>query len=331
MDRIDEQLIIAALAGEATDEEIHRLAEWRAMDPENEHEFQHLVKVWAASGELLALEGEVPVPAAGTIVAIAKQRFQDERSIISLDHTTRSGLSGARKIRRLATLAATLILGVGLGMLLSESKTQQPYGSDVLVTGVDEVATITLADETVIRLAPSSRLEFSKLTREVFLSGRAYFAVSKQPGRPFRVIMPDGEIEVLGTRFDVQGGDRPIRVAVVEGHVKVSANGSQVSVTANQIAYAGDQGGPEVEEVDDIYQASDWVGDFLAFNSTPMEQVAEEFNGRFGLQIQITDSTLLKRTITGWFADSSPEEIVARICRAIDARCTEFDDYVLIE
>lgn len=330
MNEIDREIIVAALAGEATDEEERRLAEWRARDPANRRKFRRLVRLWKAAGDLGSSEA-APVPRARAIVEAAEARPARPATARVGGAPTRSGGWSGWK---LGAMAACLVLGVGIGTLASGPGGDEEFGPRTLVTGINEVATTTLEDETVVRLAPGSRLEFSDegSAREVFLRGRAYFAVSRRPDQPFRVRLPGGAVKVLGTRFDVESRDGDVQVAVVEGQVRVEAGGEATNVEASQVARAAARGDPlEVRRVDDIYQVIDWLGRFLAFESTPMIRVVEEMERRFGIRIRIRDRALRERTVTGWFPDQSSEEIMAGICRAVDARCTVRDGTVRME
>jgi transmembrane sensor len=190
------------------------------------------------------------------------------------------------------------------------------------MTGVDEVVSVALEDGTVVRLAPNSRLEFGQGSgRTVNLTGRAFFAVAHRDGDPFRVRLPQRTITVLGTRFDVEGREGQTRVAVVEGEVRILGSGPEVMARRDQVAYGPDSGALVIQRVDDIYETIDWLGGFLAFESTPLADVAEEIRDRFGLRIAIVDNVLSARTVTGWFTDQTSEGIIAAICTAVGAVC----------
>jgi transmembrane sensor len=181
------------------------------------------------------------------------------------------------------------------------------------VTGVDESVSVALEDGTVVRLAPNSRLEFGQGSgRTVDLTGRAFFAVARRDGDPFKVRLPQRTITVLGTRFDVEGRDGRTRVAVVEGEVRISGDGPELTARRDLV----------IQRVDDIYGTIDWLGGFLAFETTPLAEVAEEIRDRFGLRIAIADSVLSARTMTGWFTDQTPGGMIAAICTAVGAVCT---------
>lgn len=92
-------------------------------------------------------------------------------------------------------------------------------------TGLAEIKTITLEDETEVTLGANTALSvsFSKDARSVVLkSGAAMFAVASYSDRPFSVMSGDLTATVLGTEFEVRSNGGVHRVAVAEGRVEVS-------------------------------------------------------------------------------------------------------------
>lgn len=91
-------------------------------------------------------------------------------------------------------------------------------------TGVAEVREIHLTDGSKVTLGARSSLEvaFRPHERRVALtSGLAFFSVSKNPSRPFIVLVGDKEVRVVGTKFEVRRDPAGVRVSVVEGTVEV--------------------------------------------------------------------------------------------------------------
>nr|WP_240966056.1 FecR family protein [Pseudoflavitalea sp. G-6-1-2] len=72
---------------------------------------------------------------------------------------------------------------------------------------------------------------FAGNERKVELTGEAYFEVAPDQQRPFRVLTPKQQIEVMGTHFNVNAyADEPLeQTTLIEGSVKVSGAVSQLS------------------------------------------------------------------------------------------------------
>ena len=71
--------------------------------------------------------------------------------------------------------------------------------------------------------------EFAGDTREVTLSGEAFFEVAKDPDKPFIITSGAVRTTVLGTSFNVEAyAGKPIAVSVRSGLVKVQSSGNTV-------------------------------------------------------------------------------------------------------
>jgi transmembrane sensor len=186
------------------------------------------------------------------------------------------------------------------------------------------MVTARLDDGSIVRLAPQSRLRVNPTagTREVWLDGRAFFAVARDERRPFIVRTRAGDALVLGTRFEVVVGNEDLRVAVVEGKVALSSGGETARVTAGEVSNVVEGQTPSVEKVENVHELLDWVGDFMVFESTPLSEVAREIERRYQMRVIIPDSALARRTVSAWFTDQSVESILTVICRAVDAHCS---------
>lgn len=114
----------------------------------------------------------------------------------------------------------------------------------------DKAILIKLEDNSEVLLQPSSVLTYPKTfalnKRKVFLSGEAFFKVSKNDGRPFYVYNKNTIVKVLGTSFNVIAKEQSeiTEVAVRTGKVIVLENKTNVSETqtaANEVALTPNQ------------------------------------------------------------------------------------------
>ena len=106
------------------------------------------------------------------------------------------------------------------------------YRKDLLVkeTAKGVRSVFTLKDGTEVKLNSDSRLEypanFSDSTREVFLTGEAFFDVSKDPQHPFIIHTKDLSVKVLGTIFNVKAypNERLTETTLLQGAITVTLN-----------------------------------------------------------------------------------------------------------
>lgn len=93
-----------------------------------------------------------------------------------------------------------------------------PIWKEISNTG-EEVRTIMLPDSSVVNLSPNATLKYERLFqqkfRNVYLSGKAYFKVKRNPERPFSVLAGGLKTTALGTSFTINTLASKHRTSVV--------------------------------------------------------------------------------------------------------------------
>lgn len=99
---------------------------------------------------------------------------------------------------------------------------------------------LTLSDGTKVWLNSYTRLyypvSFGKQQRNIKLTGEAYFEVKKDPTRPFIVEVSGKNIQVLGTKFNVNAYQPIAKTTLLEGSVKIAINHKSKMLTPGQEA-----------------------------------------------------------------------------------------------
>lgn len=306
-----EELIVRSLQGRISSREAARLRRWRAASIENETSYRRFVEVWKVSGAgRTSRSHKPPAPGPTTIIKEAEA----PRTI------------GTWGVRTMAA-AAVIVLALGLGYLMGgHERGSEPtaFRSSEVVTGVGESSTTHLADGTVIRLGPESRLTIPRdpASREVRLDGTAFFAVASDSVAPFVVATSAGNARVLGTRFELSTRASDLRLVVVDGRVALDSGDMEVEVKGSEVSHISAGGTPTVTPVDDVWPLLAWMGGFLAFESTPLHEVGSELQERFGVNLVLDDPTLADETVTVWFGDEGIEQVATVLCRLVEASCT---------
>lgn len=241
----------------------------------------------------------------------------------------------ARHVVGALAIAASILVAavVGYQWKVDREGRGAVFGVDEFVTGATDVVTAELGDGSVVRLAPRSRLRVLKTEgdREVWLDGQAFFAVAKQESHPFIVRTRMGTARVLGTRFDLRVSDQELQLAVTEGRVALAAEGKLVEVGAGQVSHVMLGAGPTLETAVQPDSLLGWMGGFLVFQDTPLSTVAKEVGQRYGIRVELPDSSIARRTVTAWFTGQSAQDVLTTICRVIDAHCSIGDKSASIE
>lgn len=124
-------------------------------------------------------------------------------------------------------IAAAIVVLLGAAYLLRDAIFQDTPAR-ILATADGMLKTLSLEDGSKATLNRSSRLiypqQFEAARRELNLEGEAFFEIKKDETRPFLVKTALGEIEVLGTSFNVRAypEQMSLEVYVATGKVRVS-------------------------------------------------------------------------------------------------------------
>lgn len=213
---------------------------------------------------------------------------------------------------------------------------------------------LTLPDGSHITLASKSRLSYAHTfgsadtakngtTRDVYLLGEAFFEVTKNPNRPFRVFANEIVTKVLGTSFTVRSfeKDTTIQVTVRTGKVSVyaqpaaraSAKMSEIILTPNQqLVYERSEqtfqkvllGNPAIV-VPPVIERS------LVYDEAPLERIFDDLSKAYGINIVFDNEVLKKCTVTADLTNEPFYRKLDLICTAIDAHYEVIDGQVVIE
>lgn len=117
---------------------------------------------------------------------------------------------------------------------------------------------------------------FSGNTREVVLSGEAYFEVAKNPNKPFIVHVNDLEVKVLGTHFNIMcySDESSIKTTLIEGSVKLSKGNFSELLYPGKIASFQHQSFTVADA--DIEQELAWKNGYFIFNKSDIETIMRQ-------------------------------------------------------
>jgi ferric-dicitrate binding protein FerR (iron transport regulator) len=308
--------------GRSDPSDAERLQEWLRMTPNAGHVEQGL----------RAIEEQADALAASYDVEAAVARLRSDMGIgraLPVHQPARrpSVTRWARRVLAVAAVAAVCVWGVD--RLTPYGRVMRAAWQVVESTSVGEVRRLRLPDNTDVVLGPETtiryRVDRSRGRRDVWLDGEARFAVAAAPGRRFRVYAAHSTAEDIGTTFTVRAyrTDSMVRVVVLEGAVVLRARSATRSshartLIAGELGQRSRDGDVRGERVDpELYMA--WTRDTLAFQDTPLLDVARQLKRWYGVDVTV-DSTLVGRTLTGSFAYGALPTTLAAIAAAIDAR-----------
>lgn len=206
-----------------------------------------------------------------------------------------------------------------------------------------DTITFSLPDGSKVILAPEAVIEypakFTGETRNVILSGKAFFDVVRNPEMPFLVYTGEIVTKVLGTSFWVDDSDRnkSVEVSVVSGKVSVSKKEdfnsnrtgrvkSGVLLTANQkVTFVNESNTFETGLVETPVpvltpeqQSPRRLTKFL-FEDAPIAEVIRELELTYGIEIILENESLENCLFRGDISHQSLFTKLDLLCSSVNA------------
>ncbi|WP_091148798.1 FecR family protein [Mucilaginibacter pineti] len=205
--------------------------------------------------------------------------------------------NNSRPLKWLAVAATSLLLcGISFYMLKPAVRIGQPLAVKTNTVKPPQQSGrkwIKLPDGTSVQLNNNSHLDYpdsfaGKTTREVTLSGEAYFDVKHDAAHPF--IIHTGKITttVLGTAFDISAykANAKVTVTVSRGRVLVQeADRTLAILTRNQqLRWTPDLSVPSKQEID-ASTVTTWKDNDLIMDDITLAEAAGMVAKRYGVNI----------------------------------------------
>lgn len=199
----------------------------------------------------------------------------------------------------------------------------QAVSDRTISTGASEWRTARLADGTVIRMRPQTRVGVDITDRERVLRlvhGGMMVYVAKDAARPFSVETDLAVARAIGTAFAVERPDAArVSITVKEGLVGVRrasdeigrtvgfANSEPIVLRAGQRVQVTPNGPPLNVQAVDVDQELAWAQEILVFRGgMTLADAIREFNARNRIQIQLLDPAVAQQTVVGVFDAADP-------------------------
>lgn len=199
---------------------------------------------------------------------------------------------------------------------------------------------ITLADGTHIWLNSGSQLSypsrFKTNSRDVYLTGEAFFDVTADANKPFYVMTRDFKIKVLGTKFNVSSysEDRTIQTVLLKG--KVSAGKNKLFAETIDL-YPGERlvydkaGNNLAKEKVDVQLYTSWINGYLIFDNEPTTEVFKKLERYYNQRI-IASGGLGGNTFSGKLdLKDNIKDVLDNISFASSVKATEENGSFIIK
>ncbi len=201
-------------------------------------------------------------------------------------------------------IAAMLLMFFGVYQLFMFSNEFQ--------TGYGKIDTLLLNDNSQITLNSNSKISypnFFKFHRNIQLNGEAYFEVAK--GKPFTVLTSQGEVRVLGTKFNIISSPNFFELQCFEGKVQICTKTSTDIITKGMAIrfYENKEEHWKFQEE----QKPQWIIGESNFRQLPFKFVMEQLQQQYNIDIQYPE-TIAQTKMTGSFTHSDLDVAMQSIC-----------------
>jgi transmembrane sensor len=311
-----QQFVVQFVSGDYTPEEYATFLQWlrgATLDELN-----------AIADEHEALQDKWSVPSAAPApewVAMLEGKLDEfdkiddesykigDRGAVEVDETPIRRI-GTRRIW-IAAASIVVILSVGTVVYLQGTHDGVPINKGAVANEPGEAASlqttenaagngqkqVLLADGSKVWLNAASSLKypaaFTGSERLVQLSGEAYFEVSESAGKPFKVLIKDAEVEVLGTHFDIMAYENePIsKTTLIDGAVRLVSGSKPYELKPGEqamVRYGSGGSGQTTVNVSkvDAGNALDWRNGYIDFTNADLQTVMRALTRYYNVEIQ---------------------------------------------
>jgi transmembrane sensor len=218
------------------------------------------------------------------------------------------------RMRWVAVAATVLIAVIGSWLFIGR-------GPALVSEATNAIAQVELKDGSVVTLRPNTSLYESDGGYRV--DGEAFFNVAHKPDRTFRVRTDQGEVRVLGTRFNVRAWAGQTVVFLERGRVVFQHSDGAVDTLASGQVLAASADAHEVRQATEGGQVHvAWMRQTMLFGGRPLSGILEELEHHFAIRVVVPDS-LNSEELSGQLFLSNPDQSLSDLGKVFGARFEE--------
>lgn len=231
--------------------------------------------------------------------------------------------------------AAAILIGVVVAvsiMLLNKGTGM------ITVDSYAESKMIILPDSTKVWLNHYASLSYPKVfsdkSREITLNGEAYFEVTKDSARPFKVKGDHLIVQVLGTKFNFSSSPKKENiVSLIEGMVEVTSttNDDGIVITPGQrVIFNPENNRIRVDEANAALDAV-WHNGLIPFHNSTITEIISDLESLYDVDIIVRQSVDLTATYSGAAQRyESIDSTLDALCNTLPIQYTRNGSHIII-
>lgn len=279
-------------------------------------------------------EAKNTMAAIHTFAPIPKTSPDFEQKLLDTMRTAKAARPILKWSRTTWSAAAAILLLITLGIAFwpTSATTEQTL---VFETTYGEWQHFELPDGSMVELNTSSKLTWQGGEERVAqLEGEAFFTVTKKPktGANFKVITEDLEVEVLGTRFNVQtASESGTEVFLEEGAVTIHTEDKDIKMVPDQLfSYKKGTAQIEAPKTSKAVDHSSWKDGVLNLQEQVVAKSFEKIEKIYGLKIICEDQALLESIKTIAIPIDDLETTKRILEQVFEVKMTQTNDSLIV-
>lgn len=222
-------------------------------------------------------------------------------------------------------IASAVLITVGITATLfsiGRDKDDVNVAMQTITVPAGQRVNLDLPDGTNVWLNAGTKMQypisFMKDKREVILDGEAYFEVVHNAKSPFIVRTHAMDVEVLGTKFNVEAYSKRniFEASLMQGRVKVKSPNNEKMAVVLLPHYKTTLIDRRlvVSKIDD-YNVYRWKEGLYCFKNKPFARIMEDLEKYYDLKIQLDKKSIANVILTGKFRISDGLDYALRVLR----------------
>jgi len=217
------------------------------------------------------------------------------------------------KIKALVTVAAVVL--IGFGVFLFSQNEESRYTNHIIAQN-GERKQVMLPDGSRVIVNANSELKypevFTDTGRDVWMEGEVYFEVVKNAEQPFTVNTKGLEVQVLGTKFNVNTKGLAKTVSLESGKVQVTLedSGDKIQLRPNEELSWNKETGEVVKRNFDVSKTTAWKDNILLLHNITLEEALLPINEFYGIEFMVSDSLVAHKKINAAFEDQDLDQFI---------------------
>jgi transmembrane sensor len=247
---------------------------------------------------------------------------------------SKSGTTHTRIIftgRSFMRIAATVLTILGLSIAGTYIVNPDLFSKKIIIASGNDQKNIqvSLPDGSRIFLNRNSQFtylsNFGKRSRNVSLSGEAFFEIASDVLNPFVINAGNARVRVVGTSFNVitSNAESAVEVFVKTGRVMLSSNIGSRSLALDP-GYIGTMNSEKSDKkLNENPNYLSWNTGLLIYNGQKLDVVFSDLKRVYNMDIEVNDKAILENRWTSPIDNQPQETIIRLICASFNLSYTK--------